>query len=239
LRKDITLNDDELLVKTTLTNNGRVPFATASYSHHFFTCDNQPVGKGYNVDLDLTGTGGEFEEPGTWFWSKPLRSYAQVTSSKEKVSVEMRRGVESDVRIKAEFVKDETSDGGFTIRACDTKIRETIPEVNAVGGVDMYAFNLYIESGTFSPEPQIYLHMWPGESQSWTQRLEFSDDDKPPAPLTSPITFGLTTIANPSASPSHPTLSFALFALISAFVTLSVHHVWRRGRGDYSPIPDH
>ena len=137
---------------------------------------------GYSADLDLTGTDGDYEEPGTWSWSTPLVDYAKVTARKDRVSVEMQRGVEQDVRIKAEFAKDEKSQGGFVLKGCDTSIRETIPEVGSEGGVSMYAYNLYIESGTFSPEPQIYMHLWPGQSTSWTQKLDFEDWD-PSQPL--------------------------------------------------------
>jgi hypothetical protein len=240
LRKEITLNDDELLVKNTLTNTGRTPFATAWYSHHFFTCDSEPVGKGYGVDLDVTGTGGTFQEPGTWSWSTPLRTYAEVKASKEKVSVEMQRGVERDVRIKAEFDQDETSHGGFRLRGCGTTITETIPEVGTDGGVSMYAFNLYIESGTFSPEPQIYLHLWPGESSSWTQRLVFSDTKPEPPKKHWGWFLGLETIASPTASGRHPTFSFMLFVLSATCLTLSIHWGWRRRRerNHYSSIPD-
>lgn len=240
LRKDITLNDDELLVKTTLTNVGRVPFASAWYSHHLFTCDSNPVDQGYSVDLDLTGTGGNFDEPGTWSWSEPLRSYAQIKASKEKVTVQMDRGLERDVKIKAEFVKDESSVGAFTLRGCGTAISETIPEVGTEGGVSMYAFNLYIESGTISPEPQIYMHLYPGQSISWTQKLEFNDDDPDKNPKPTKRFFGFKKAgAALSASPYRLELSFVLFTMISAFVTFFVHRVWRGARQSYSPIPDH
>jgi hypothetical protein len=239
LRKEITLNDDELLVKSTLTNMGREPFATAWYSHHFFTCDSKPVGSGYAVDLDLTGTGGQYEEPGTWFWSTPLRRYAQLTSTKEKVAVDMERGVEPGVRIKAEFVKDEETHGGFTIRGCGTSIKETIPEVGTDGGVSMYAFNLYIEAGTFSPEPQIYMHLWPGQSISWTQKLEFGDikGEKTASPRSY---FGLKTIVSLSgALNTGSDFTFVVFAITAAFLSYTVHLIWRRRRRQiYSPIPD-
>jgi len=39
----------------------------------------------------------------------------------------------------------------------------------------MYAYNVYIERGTLSPEPQILLHLEPGATQSWSQRFHFDD----------------------------------------------------------------
>jgi hypothetical protein len=59
-------------VKNTLTNIGRVPFSTAWYSHHFFNCDSHPAGSGYEMDVKLAATDGEYEEPGTWLWATPL-----------------------------------------------------------------------------------------------------------------------------------------------------------------------
>mmetsp|Transcript_2710 Transcript_2710/g.6350 ORF Transcript_2710/g.6350 Transcript_2710/m.6350 type:complete len:471 (-) Transcript_2710:54-1466(-) len=249
LQKDITLVDDQLFVKSILTNLGREPFATAWYSHHFFTCDGDPVGSGYGVDLDVAGTGGQYDEPAAWFWSTPLEKYASVTPKKDKVSVEMQRGVERDVRIKAEFVKDDTSRGTFTVRGCGNSIKESIPEIGNKGqAVSMYAFNLYIETGTFSPEPQIYMHLYPGETRSWTQHLEFSDQEEPPSKKKLSWFGRLTkTMQNPASSSSssqqggHPHLVFLASILISATVTMAMHAVWtkrRSGNKGYSSIPE-
>eukprot|EP00536_Pseudo-nitzschia_multiseries_P014567 jgi/Psemu1/152869/gw1.726.11.1 len=129
LEKRVTLHDDQLLVTNTLTNLGTEEFSTAWYSHHFFTCDTHPVQFGYSVDFDLATTDGEYSEPSTWTWSTPLEQYASVDSKDQSVRIQMRRGVESNVKIKAEFSKDNRSRGAFTMRACNTKIHETIPEL--------------------------------------------------------------------------------------------------------------
>ena len=263
LKKEITLNDDELVVKSTLENKGREPFATAWYSHHFYTCDSHPVAKGLGADLDLVGTKGRYDEPGTWFWSTPLENYASVEAYKDKVSVDMERGLERDVRIKAEFEKDEKSKGGFTIRGCETSIKETIPELDFEEGSDvsMYAFNLYIESGTFSPEPQIYMHLWPGQTISWTQKLELSDLDETQsqpqtllqslksvlgAPLASATGGGSETTpkfnneGGRHRSPLSSSFTFVIFVISSAFFSYTILLIWRRKRRqiDYSPVPD-
>ncbi len=242
LKKEIQLNDNELLVTTKLVNIGRVPFATAWYSHHFFTCDNYPVGRGVGVDLDLAATGGRYEEPGTWFWSTPIGNYADITASQDAVSVEMNRGVERNVRIKAEFTRDEQSHGAFTLHGCETSIRETIPEVGVEGGVSMYAYNIYIESGTFSPEPQIYMHLWPGQEISWTQRLEFADYDES-IKSSQMKNFLVANLVQDEKTSSIRLLdhSFVLFALTAACFALYVQGVWKRrqDRGGYTSIPDH
>lgn len=246
LQKDISLIDDQLFVKSTLTNLGRDPFATAWYSHHFFTCDGDPVGKGYGVDMDVNG---QYDEPAAWFWSTPLQNYAKVApqTNINKVSVAMQRGVEQNVRIKAEFIKDEKSRGDFTVRGCGNSIKESIPEVrhSRGGDVSMYAFNLYIESGTFSPEPQIYMHLYPGETRSWTQHLEFSDLEVTPLSLSELA----KTIQNPATSSSQQhgrtPLVFLASIVISAIVTMAAHAIWSKRRttngissNGYSSIPE-
>ncbi|KAG7359565.1 lipoprotein, type 6 [Nitzschia inconspicua] len=204
-----------------------------------FTCDSHPVGSGYEVDVDLAATDGEYEEPGTWSWATPLQDYAEIDATKDTVSIRMQRGVESNVRIKAEFVKDDHSRGGFTLKACHTSIHETIPEVSkSSSGISMYAYNLYVESGTFSPEPQIYIHLMPGQSTSWTQQLDFQDY-LPPSP--SSRFYSLQQNINPMMHSFHPppipmaVVSILAGAVLGAFLML---RMTKRSRGSYNLIPD-
>ena len=244
LRKEITLNDDVILVKTILTNIGRVPFATAWYSHHFYTCDNHPVGRGVGVDLDLAATGGAYDEPGTWFWSTPIENYASITTNDDEVSVKMQRGVEQNVRIKAEFSINEQSRGAFSIHGCDTLIKETIPEMEAPGGdISMYAFNLYIETGTFSPEPQIYMHLWPGQETSWTQRLDFQNfDDELKRTEDLEMTMADAIKPNDEVLPRSLNRSFVVFVLTVSCLAMCIQALWKRrgnARLGYTSLPDH
>lgn len=244
IRKEITLNDSDLLVKTVLSNTGRVPFATAWYSHHFYTCDNHPIGRGVGVEMDLASTGGDYDEPGTWFWSTPIENYASIDAWQEAVAVEMTRGVEQNVRIKAEFTKDTETLGHFAIHGCETLVKETIPEIaDPRSDISMYAFNLYIESGTFSPEPQIYVHLWPGQTTSWTQRLEFEDFDESLS-ASSIMEFTKAEIASGQSGLMRKLdRSFIVFALTVACLALFMQSVLkRRGTGSnqvgYSSIPE-
>lgn len=169
LVKDVVLDGDTLIVTSTLQNLGQSAFTTAWYSHNFFACDQTAVGPGYEVDLSLHKTGGSsYDEPGTWSWSSPLADYAKVRSYPNQVRIEMVRALPPGVRIKAEFVNDGQTTGGYTIRACDTELRSTLDHPDQ----SMYAYNLYVERATLSPEPQILIHLEPGQATSWTQRLD-------------------------------------------------------------------
>jgi len=182
--KDVTLTDDQLLITTTLTNIGRVPMATAWYSHNLFTCDSKPVGPGYSVDLDLPN-GGDFFEPGFMSWSSPIEDFATISHEYDSggenshVNVNLERPVEDFVKLKAEFARDDDSHGGFTLHGCQTNIHESFPDVGKQSGPSsLYAYNLYIEQGTLSPEVQLFLHLNPGETKSWRQQLDFTFDDE-------------------------------------------------------------
>jgi len=263
LEKHITLNDDQILVKTVLSNLGSQAFSTAWYSHHYFSCDTHPVQYGYSADFDLTSTNGKYNEPTTWSWSTPLEDYASVflynntsgggeDAMDASVRIDMQRGVESNVRIRAEFEKDEQSKGEFTLRACNTKIRETIPEVrDESSGISMYAYNLYIESGTFSPEPQILLSLDPGESTSWTQQLDFEDNypiksrlpRKPSALLGSLVLHQSESEGTTSNSKSRVVAITAVaFAIAIASVAyrsiLATNTRTRRRKQNYHLVPD-
>jgi len=178
LKKEISLVDDTLSVTTTLTNLGRDAFSTVWYSHNFFTCDGIAVGPGYGVDLNLKGkVDPMYEEPGTWSWSTPLEDYARVQSHTGHINVQMERAVEPGIRIKSEFTRDDSTNGGFTLHACGSKITSSIPQTeDPNSGISMYAYNLYIERGTMSPEPQILLHLDPGQSATWSQKLTIGDE---------------------------------------------------------------
>jgi hypothetical protein len=188
LEKEIYIHNQALLITHTLTNLGTSdPFSTVWYSHNFFTCDHLSVGPGYAVDLNLNGDAIEqefhqplYEEPGTWNWATPLERYAQVQSYPQSVHVELQRALEPGVRIKAEFQNDHATTGGFTITACQSQLESSLSwpeEYNAADDekqptIQMYAYNLYVERGTLSPEPQLLLHnLHPGRSLTWTQTV--------------------------------------------------------------------
>lgn len=245
LHKDIILDNNVLLVTSTLTNIGSRPFSTAWYSHNFFTCDGIPIQEGYGVDLDIRGQRGQlYEEPGViGSWASPLDAFATIREYPDAVSVDITRPLGGDTRIKAEFSDDGASKGGFTLRACDTSIRTDYPEVMR-GSLPMYAYNLYLERGTLSPEPQLLIHLEPGQTTSWTQRLIFNDIEHPPRsedyqvrPLLSLQANSLTLFSAENASKLVP--AFVVLCTLVLFATLfSIRSSSQRRRTGYSQIPD-
>lgn len=179
INKDISLNDNILEITTTLQNLGQEAFSTVWYSHHFFSCDGNAVGPGYSVDLDIQEKTGIplYDEPSTWTWSTPLDQYGTVEAGHPSgVNVEMYRALGPGTRIKAEFTDDHQSKGDFTLSACHSSVTASLhsPQDIKDGNniLSMYAYNLYVERGTFSPEPQLLLRtLQPRQSVSWTLRV--------------------------------------------------------------------
>ena len=186
LVKEISLVANVLSVTSTLTNLGTEAFSTVWYSHNFFTCDGIAVGPGYVLNLDLKGEPSPaYQEPDTWTWSTPLSDYAVVQSFDDSVRVDVGRALGPGVSIKSLFNNDGATSGGFQIRGCGSSVDTTIPQLKeGLDGITMYAFNLYMERGTLSPEPQILLSLEAGASTTWTQRLVITDaDDSDPVTL--------------------------------------------------------
>jgi hypothetical protein len=245
LVKAIALDGNVLSVTNTLSNFGQSPFSTAWYSHNFFTCDQMAVGPGYSVELAIEGASSRpsnaysnaamYEEPGTWSWSTPLADYAKVRVHSDRIRVEMDRALPPGVRIKSEFINDSQTSGGYTIRACQTEIVSTLdhPEQS------MYAYNLYVERATLSPEPQLLLHLEPGQSTSWTQRLEIRGidlEDSPSFPMLSDASFlSSSRLVNLRGRFFSPVL-LAVFA-IAAWAFQKHRRTNRSYRQSYTAIP--
>jgi hypothetical protein len=244
IRKEIRLVEDTLLVTTTLTNLGLQPFATAWYSHHFFSCDDLPIGAGYSVEMEIEGMGREklYDEPGYLAgWSSELSDYADISPAAGRLNIDLMKTIEPGRRIKAEFRKDDNTEGSFTLIGCGTRIREDLPDVHRtpIDPVSMYGFNLYMERDTLSPEPQLLIQLESSHSKTWTQRLIFSDasfsedtDKRPPL-------FYEQSVAS-VLSPHHRIrplsvsgVTILLIVASFAFALLAI-----RRQHPYSPIPD-
>eukprot|EP00957_Ditylum_brightwellii_P165688 12613616-Ditylum_brightwellii.AAC.1 len=193
-------DENTITVTTQLTNLGDDAFTTPWYSHHFFTCDDKPVGDGYNLQLglkpvlsSLNDTTVSYEESGVGIWSTPLENYAHVSPTAldqdgtyDAIQIQMYKEIEDGIKIKAEFPKCNDDNGyedaSFTLRACHVSMKEDIPEIqqgtsSSLSDISMFAYNVYMEHGTISPEPIILVELGPGESKEWTQRIELTSHD--------------------------------------------------------------
>jgi hypothetical protein len=249
LVKHVALEGNVLSVTTTLSNFGQMAFSTAWYSHNFFTCDQTAVGPGYSIDLSIKGGSTRpsatynnpamYEEPGTWSWSTPLADYAKVRPRSDRVRVDMEKALPPGVRIKAEFINDSQTSGGFTIRACQTEITSSLdhPEQS------MYAYNLYLERATLSPEPQILVHLEAGQASSWTQRLEIRElkDDGSDANLALDLEASVLSPSSSRLDLPPIVYAFPLFVVVAmaAWVFRQAKRDVHRYRQSYSSIPDH
>lgn len=182
LQKDVAVHGNEVAVTTHLTNLGQDPFSTVWYSHSLFTCDGVAVGPGYQADLDIQPQTGQplYDEPSTWSWSQPISNYGKVDATPfNNIHVDMTRAIDPGTRIKSEFRKDGQTKGRFQIEACDTIVAASLdfPEKQ----MSMYAYNLYMERGTFSPIPQLLINkLPPGDTVSWTMKIQIRDPAEAP-----------------------------------------------------------
>jgi len=185
IQKTIRLEGNILTVRTILSNSGKKQFSTPWYSHHFFTGDNDPVGPGYGIDLGLSEYGVKastplFDQPGIGFWAEDLNAYANVTMARDgSISMKMSKEIPEGVRLKAAFFDEKTitlTDGSFTLHAPNgLSVEERLPELQSQSrNPFIYAYNVYAERGTLSPEPMLLLYLQPAETTVWTQHLKFT-----------------------------------------------------------------
>ncbi|KAL7472034.1 hypothetical protein ACHAXS_013178, partial [Conticribra weissflogii] len=257
IQKTARLDGNVLTVRSLLTNLGKKQFTTPWYSHHFFTGDDEPVGPGYVLDLGLSEFGLKsltplFRQPGLGTWSADITDYSNVTMARDaSISIAVKKILPEGVKLKAEFLDENTvtlTDGSFTLHAPNgISVFEKIPELQTQSrNPFIYAYNVYAERGTLSPEPMLLLYLQPGETTFWTQHLKFSSSDKYSAGSSSFFSFIFMTRAwqNSSLSPSWSGIFMMALcsAAIMALYTLSTggrRHLRGNNYLSYSPIPDH
>ena len=147
------------------------------------------------------------------------------------------------VRIKAEFLDENRitlTDGSFTLRAPNgISVSEKIPELQTQSrNPFIYAYNVYIERGTISPEPMLLLYLQPDETTFWTQHLKFSSGTD--ATADSPFLCMFTKAWQIPSNLSSGWAFMMLGACLGLFVASYTRFVGsrRRRRDDYSSIPD-
>ncbi|KAL9180952.1 hypothetical protein ACHAXT_009757 [Thalassiosira profunda] len=249
IQKTVRVDGNVLTVRNLLSNSGKKQFTTPWYSHHFFNGDDVPVGPGYGLDLGLSEYAlkvptPQFKQPGLGSWTGDIADYANVTMARDgSISMKMKKPIPEGVRLKADFLDEKTvtlTDGSFTLRAPNgVSVYEKIPELQTQSrNPFIYAYNVYMERGTMSPEPMLLLYLQPGETTVWTQHLKFTGETDPGTlPFLSMIHSKVGQIPSNGFS-----LGNAFCVFLAACVGVAALSYTRRGvprrRFEYSSIPD-
>jgi hypothetical protein len=172
LQRSVSLRDGATLtMETRLQNTGTRAFRTPFYSHHFLSLDGQPTGPPLHLNLGLNVS----EYTDCLPWAKPLAGYfSALHSHRDEVGVSWLRAtrtVRGATRVKAVFAEpDDPSaaryDGGWTARYPELSVR-----VTQSGPLPLYAYSLYVEERTLSPEPIQMISLAPGASISLTRTV--------------------------------------------------------------------
>lgn len=185
LERNWAVNGARLTSTTTLTNLGQAMFRTPHYSHNLLTIDGALVGDEYALELPLKSI--NYTEPGVDAgWATPLAAVARATTEDGAVAVDVVSAVGRDDKIKASFPRDDQAPAAFvaTHRGPDG---ETAWVANARSPRrPLYAYDLYVEAATLSPEPVSLLDLEPGASATWTETWAFGQGAPPAAGLLEP-----------------------------------------------------
>jgi len=166
LHRTFQMSDNSLTYETELENTGSEDFITTHYSHNFLSHDHQEVGPGWELSLDTDLE--DYSEPGVGFWSTPLTDHWEFSSSDNVWRATNAIGVD---KIKAQF-RSSTHDASGTYTATFNKSFSVRSEVT--GPLPLFAFSLYIESTTLSPEPVQWISVPSGQKVRFGHKLTFS-----------------------------------------------------------------
>jgi hypothetical protein len=169
LQNTIRVVGTEIHQETELTNTGTEGFSTPHYSHNFLSFDRRPIGPPWRLSMvpDVSSK----IEPGVGSWSQPIGDYFGGSGD----TIWATRAVPAGVKVKAEYVGEPNVDAGDAWTAqyegLTIHSEQTNPEPK------LYAYNVYIEEATLSPEPIQRLSLAGGQAVKWTRKLTFSLDD--------------------------------------------------------------
>jgi len=173
IRRTVSLRDaSSVVVETEVTNIGEHAFRTPFYSHHFFSVNRRPTGPPLELtmgDLDLRN----YTEPlapsptiPKKDWSEPLAGYFAV--GERGGWLRGTKPVGNHSRIKAVFAHPlGGSKGKWGVRSAG----EVSVDVTLSGPLPLYAYNLYVEERTLSPEPVHMIQLQPGQSANLTHTV--------------------------------------------------------------------
>lgn len=165
LQTIVKVLDSELRLETTLTNIGSEHFSTPHYSHNFLSADRSPIGPPWV--LSMVPEVQSKIEPGVGSWSEPIGDYF-ASSGEAMTATDI---VPEGIKIKAEFVGEQNrrAAAAWTAQYGDIVIHSN--QQNSLEA--LYAYNVYVEQTTLSPEPIQMLSVAPGGSASWKRALTF------------------------------------------------------------------
>lgn len=166
LQRTFQTYSNMLIYETELENTGSEDFTTVHYSHSLLSMDHREVGPGWEVSLDTSLD--DYSEPGVGDWAVPLTDHWTHSSSN---SVRATNAMGSD-NIKAVF-RSSTHDAKGTYTATFNKSLSVTNEMT--GPLPLFAFNLYIENTTLSPEPMQWISVPSGHKVRFGHKLTFSD----------------------------------------------------------------
>lgn len=250
VQKTARLDGNVLTVRSLLSNTGKKQFTTPWYSHHLFTGDNDAVGPGYSLDLGLSEYGlkpntAVFKQPGLGSWSGDLNDYVNVSLARDgSISMNVKKAIPDNVKLKAQFLDENTitlTDGSFTLHAPNgISVYERIPELQTQSrNPFIYAYNVYIEKGTISPEPMLLLYLQPGETTFWTQHLKFTSTDKNSAAASFLSMFAFSAWQYPN---SYSVRGMLMMMMVCCSLVVALYTRFggssRRRSHQYSSIPD-
>jgi hypothetical protein len=163
--------EGQIEVSTTLRNTGSTRFRTPYYSHNLLSLDQMAAGPGDLIALDLNMS----EYYDCLPWAEPLEDYFASDQGTDARAFPQALGaikrVAAPTRIKAVFGGSAATSKGAWMAAFD---RQGVSISSTLSGpTPLFAYNLYIEERTLSPEPIQMVALEPGEHTTLTQTTLF------------------------------------------------------------------
>lgn len=165
LQTKISAEGSTLKIETTLTNLGSEKIVTPHYSHNFLSVDRRGIGPPWKLSMVPDAT--SFMEPGAGTWAAPILDYFTAAGD----AMEAHKEVPEVLKLKCNFNGEKNVDAANWWVATHDNLRITSRQTNDLA--KLYAYNLFVEKETLSPEPIAMLEAEPGKSTSWTRTLDF------------------------------------------------------------------
>ena len=150
-----------LRVSTRLENLGAA-FTTPQYSHSLLSADQHATGPPWRLTLPIDVS--SYKDAGSW--AAPLRQYFNVEPPHTLVATAT---FAEPTKAKAIFARESGVGGVYSATFGDRFAVRSHLE----GPLPLFAYNLYAERATLSPEPLQMIHLERGGIADWTHSLTF------------------------------------------------------------------